>query len=144
MTREPCRPTISTQADLEQVWRELMGPGGFGAASVWVLVIGADDRPVPQLIEISGVDEPPTATELPQLASFLSEHLEYVGDAGSRVAFLRTRPGSPTLTDRDRAWACALFETARRLGRACEPVHLGTPGEVRPIPPDELVAGIGA
>jgi hypothetical protein len=141
MTDAPYRPTIITQTDLEVVWRRLMGPGGFGAPSVWMLVIGADNRPVPQLIELSDADTPPSPTEAAYLAAFLDE---FVDGPGSRVAFLLSRPGSPTLTDRDLAWAHALAAVARCMGRPAEPVHLATPGQVRAIPPDELLAGIGA
>ena len=49
----PFRPTVRSQADLEAVWKHLMGPWGFGGHSVWMLVIDADDRPFPHITEIT-------------------------------------------------------------------------------------------
>jgi hypothetical protein len=40
------RPFVRSQSDLHAVWKELMGPWGFGGHSLWLLVIDADDRPV--------------------------------------------------------------------------------------------------
>jgi hypothetical protein len=64
-------PVIQTQADLEHVWRTLIGPLGFGGHSVWLMFVGADDRPVPQLTQIEDAVAPPDEQMLDGLAQVL-------------------------------------------------------------------------
>lgn len=130
-------PTIRTQSDLEAAWQHLMGPWGFGGASVWMVVVLADDHLLPHLTEITSAEEPPDDDAVERFAELLSR-LEV--EPGDRLAFLRSRPGGADVTDTDRAWAASLYASARRAGLPCETVHLATEGEVRPLPPDELAA----
>lgn len=131
-------PVLTTQAQLEDAWRELMGPWSFGGHSVWMMLI-CDDRPLPQLTEIEEAEDPPHAHQDDGLATLL-RHLDRELAPGFRVAFLRSRPGKDVVTDADRAWASSLYASARRAGVPCEVVHLATRGSVRPIPAD--VVGI--
>lgn len=138
MTHTPYRPEITTQAELAAAWSFLMGPGGYSGHSLWMMIIRADDRPFPQLVEVTDAAAPPEPDEVggfQQLLGRIGADLA----PGTRFAFLRTRPGGPGLTGEDRAWARVLHDAARGAGVACEPVHLATRGDVRPIPPDELV-----
>jgi hypothetical protein len=130
-------PVIQTQADLEQVWRTLMGPLGFGGHSVWLMFIGADDRPVPQLTQIEDAVTPPDEQVLGGLAQVLRS---VVSDLvpGGRVACLRSRPGRAAVTGEDRAWASGLYDACRRAGLPAEVVHLATDEELLPLPLDEL------
>ena len=130
-------PTIRTQSDLEAAWHHLMGPWGFGGASVWMLVVLADDRLLPHLTEITSADEPPDDDAVERFAELLSR-LDL--EPGDRLAFLRSRPGGSDVTDTDRAWAASLYAGTRQAGLPCETVHLATEDEVRPLPPDELAA----
>lgn len=132
---DPSRPPIRTQADLERTWRLLMGPGGYGASSLWMMLI-LDDRPVPHLVEITGADDPPDPEEKNGFVSLLRSVGSRTGP-GLRVAFLRSRPGTPAVTARDRTWA-AVYAATRAAGVGCEVVHLATRGDVRPVPPDDL------
>ncbi len=129
---------ITTQAQLEEAWHDLMGPWSFGRHSLWLLVI-ADDRPVPHLTEIELDADPPGAEDLDGMAQVLDMLAEDLGP-DIRVAFLRSRPGIDTITATDRAWASSLYAAARRARVSCEVVHLATRGSVRPIPAD--VVGI--
>src|SRR3954462_12828751 len=97
----PFRPVVRSQSDLETVWKELMGPWGFGGYSVWMLVIDADDRPFPQITEITEALEPPDDQGTESLAVVLRE----LAEPGRRFAFLRSRPGPGGVTADDRAWA---------------------------------------
>lgn len=139
MTETPYRPLIRRQVDLERAWRRLMGPGDFSGHSLWLMVVLADDRPFPHLVEIDEALDPPGPDEVAGFASFL-RHLVTDMGPGSRVAFLRSRPGGPDVTDEDRAWAQATYDACRLAGVAFELTHLATRGDVRPIPPDELAA----
>ena len=131
-------PVLTTQSQLEDAWRELMGPWSYGGHSVWMMLI-VDDRPLPQLTEIADTAHPPGTEELDGLAKLLVM-LEREVAPGLRVAFLRSRPGKGTVTDADRAWATSLYAAARRACVPCEVVHLATRGAIRPIPAD--VVGI--
>ena len=136
-SRRPFRPVLRTQRDLESLWRRLMAHEPFGGHSVWLLVIGPDDRPIPRLTEFPEADEPPDAEEMEELAE-LVRRIAALG--GARVAFLRSRPGSPTVTADDREWALALYAVGRAAGFGCEVVHQATAGSVVPLPMDEVLA----
>lgn len=138
MTEQRFRPHVTTQAELEAAWRELMGPWSFGRHSIWMMLI-VDDRPFPHLTEIAEAEEPPGAGHVDGLAEVLLM-LDRDVAPGARVAFLRSRPGKDVVTDVDRAWATSLYAAARRAGVPCEVVHLATRGAIRPIPAD--VVGI--
>ena len=138
MTSHPFAPTIRTQADLQDVWRHLLGPSGFASASVWMMLV-VDDRPLPQLTEITESDEPPDEEGVEGLVRLLGM-LESEVAPGARFAFLRSRPGVDAVTEADRAWAASLYDAARRAAVPCDVVHLATRGAVRPIPQDELGA----
>lgn len=131
-------PVLTTQSQLEDAWQELMGPWSYGGHSVWMMLI-VDDRPLPQLTEISETQDPPDTSHADGLAEILLM-LDREVAPGMRVAFLRSRPGKDIVTDTDRAWATSLYASARRAGVPCEVVHLATRGAIRPIPAD--VVGI--
>lgn len=131
-------PTITTQADLEEAWRTLMGPDGFDDSTLWMMLI-LDDRPLPQITQIGDLDDPPLefhVSGLQRLLTGLGEDLP----PETRVAFLASRPGPSRVRDLDRDWARAVTEAAGRASFRCEVVHLATEGDVRPIPLDEIGA----
>ena len=137
-TKAPFRPVIRSQADLESAWRQLMEPLGFGGQSVWLLLIGADDRPLPHVTQIEEADDPPTPAQADGFASMLRSLLDDV--PGGRWAFLRSRPGRAAVTDDDRAWARALLHACRAAGVPVEVMHLATDDDLRPIVADDLAA----
>jgi hypothetical protein len=136
MTNTPFSPKITTQASLQEAWRHLMGPWSFGGQSVWMMLI-VDDRPVPQLIEITESEEPPEVARADLLSGLLSE-LERELAPGARFAFLRSRPGVGVITELDRTWAMFLYAAARHAGVESEVVHLATRDAIRPIPYDDV------
>lgn len=129
-------PVLTTQAQMEDAWRELMGPWSFSGHSVWMMLV-VDDRPLPHLTEIAEAEDPPDTSEADGLADLLLM-LDNEVAPGARVAFLRSRPGKDVITDSDRAWARSLYASARRAGVPCEVVHLATRGAIRPIPADVI------
>lgn len=129
-------PVLTTQTQLEDAWRELMGPWSFSGHSVWMMLV-VDDRPLPHLTEIAEAEDPPDTSEADGLADLLLM-LDNEVAPGARVAFLRSRPGKDVVTDSDRAWARSLYASARRAGVPCEVVHLATRGAIRPIPADVI------
>jgi hypothetical protein len=139
----PYRPLIRTQADLEEVWRHLMQPLGFAGAGLWLLLIDADGRPLPQMTEVSEVPDRPDAETTSGLAHVLSEVLQGVEPAG-RWAFLRSRPGRGGIDDTDRAWAAALYDMCREHDIPHDVVHLATDADVLPIPLDDVTGYVRA
>ena len=139
-SRPPFQPVIRTQAELEETWRTLMGPFGFGGHSVWMLVIADDDRAVPQITEITHAVEPPED----QMIDGLAQVLRHLDVPGQRFAFLRSRPGPGGLTANDLAWANALYDAARRAGAACEVVHRACDADLVAVPMDALLGGDAA
>ncbi len=129
-------PVLTTQAQMEDAWRELMGPWSFSGHSVWMMLV-VDDRPLPHLTEIAEAEDPPDTSEADGLADLLLM-LDNEVAPGARVAFLRSRPGKDVVTDSDRAWARSLYASERRAGVPCEVVHLATRGAIRPIPADVI------
>jgi hypothetical protein len=130
----PFRPVVRSQSDLEAVWKHLMGPWGFGGHSVWLLVIDSDDRPFPQITEITEALEPPDDETISSLATVLSG----LAADGRRFAFLRSRPGHGGVTDDDRAWARSLYDAGRRAGVPVEVVHRACDDDLVAVPMDEV------
>jgi hypothetical protein len=131
---------ITTQADLEQVWRRLMEPLGFTRTSLWIVFLHADGVPLKTLIEVP-VPARMTAPDpdAPQLLDLLEEWTSS-RVPGGRVAFLRTRPGRGGLDQSDRRWAAALYAAARTAVVPCEVVHVANDDMLVPVPLDELGA----
>lgn len=129
------QPIIRTDLDLQRSWQTLMKPLGFGSPSVWLLCLGPDDRPVPQLIELADADEPDDlAIEgLTELLRSLR-----VDNGVAQIAFLYSRPGDATLTDVDRRWAAQLDRASVQAGLPRTVVHLAGDDEIVPVPLDEM------
>lgn len=131
------RPTISTQADLERLWRVLMRPLGFAETSLWAMLLDADDRPLPVLTEITDLAHLPDPGETRSMAAFLGDLVaEHV--PGGRVALLRTRPGRGRARPEDLAWAAALHTALAGAGVPAHVLHLATDDQVLPLPLDAL------
>lgn len=129
---------ITSQADLEQVWRRLMEPLGFTRTSLWIVFLQADGLPVKTLIEVP-VPERMLAPDpsAPELLDLL-ETWTSTRVPGGRVAFLRTRPGRGGLDPGDRLWAAALYRAAQIAMVPCEVVHVANDERLLPVPLDEL------
>jgi hypothetical protein len=137
----PFAPVIRTQTDLQEVWHHLMGPWGVEGHSIWLMAIGPDDRPIPQLTEITDTVEPPDEDHVLDLAAFLLQAGEQAAP-GTRLALLRSRPGPDVVTAEDRAWAAALYAAGRRAQVPVDVVHRATLAGVVPIPMDDALGAI--
>lgn len=133
----PFRPLIRTQADLQRTWQRLMSPLGFSGQSIWMLVIDADDRPLPQITEITEaeLDGDLDAEDF----SLLLVRLKEAGLDTVRFAFLRSRPGPGGVTAEDRAWAALLYDAARLADVRVEVVHRASDRDLVPIPFDDVL-----
>jgi hypothetical protein len=133
--RSPFRPVLRTQSDVEGMWRRLMTPLGFSSASLWMVVIDGE-RPVPRILEVVELGEPPDADETESFARVL----ETLAGPDTRIALLRSRPGGGRPDATDRAWARALYEAGRRAGARLEMIHLAHDHDVLPLTADDLMA----
>lgn len=131
----PFQPVLHTQADVEAMWRRLMTPLGFTSESLWLVVIEGD-RPVPRILEIVELGEPPDDDEIDSYAGVLAP----LAGPEVRFALLRTRPGGGRPDATDRAWARALCEAGRRSGARLEVIHLAHDHDVVPLTADDLMA----
>jgi hypothetical protein len=135
MSAPPFRPLLRTQADVESMWRRLMSPLGFASESLWMIVIEGG-HPVPQILEIVQLGEPPEDDEIDAYAGVLAP----LAVGGTRFALLRTRPGGGRPDANDRAWARALYDAGRRAGAHLEVIHLAHDHDVLPLAMDDLLA----
>jgi hypothetical protein len=132
-------PIIRSQSDLHDAWSTLMGPLGFSGHSIWLMLIQADDRPLPHLTQIEEAKRLPTREENGHLAETLQMLVSEVVPGG-RVAFLRSRPGGGGLTLEDKAWAQSLYDAARLAGVPAEVVHRACDVDLVPVPMDDALA----
>ncbi|GEP37662.1 hypothetical protein NPS01_13250 [Nocardioides psychrotolerans] len=132
---------IRTQSDLENAWRTLMGPLGFGGHSVWLMALEPDGTTTPMIMEITESEEPIDEEMQASLAELLRlTTTELVPDG--RVAFLRTRPGSDGLSAADREWARALYAACRLAGVRHEVLLVANDVMLEPLPLDDLPTGL--
>jgi hypothetical protein len=132
----PYRPTVQSQADLEEVWRRLMGSHGFGGRSLWMLRIAPGGEVVPRVVQIAECDDGPDPTMTSGLAKVLAS-LDAEAPDGS-WAFLVSRPGRG-LHESDRMWARFVREAGAAGGVRLEITHLANDAGITPLPPDELI-----
>ena len=116
---------IHSPADLQQRWRALMGPLGFGERLIWVAVIGPDNRFTKALTQVE-IDCPPDEEIANNLIWAMAEAIGEQSDM--RLAALLTRPGSGGM-QRYRP-SLGSFTHGRR-GPAPGQVRTGVPGPRR-------------
>jgi hypothetical protein len=118
---------VRTDADLEHVWRTVMGPYPPGLRRVWMLLLDEDGHLRPVVVPI---DDMPAVPE-PELPAGLARTLDAVREAGDPV-LLFSRPGPRRMTDADREWGRVLDRMSRWA------VYLYTPSGLRVFTPDDL------
>jgi hypothetical protein len=125
---------IHSQADLDRLWRALVGDLGFSHRRLWVLLVCDDGRPIPHVVQVDEIPELP-GDDLVHLLE-MCQHL----DDEAAVAVLLSRPGSDGLTATDKAWGAALLAAARATGVSCWPLHVANDVAIRVVAPDDLAA----
>ena len=130
--------TVRSAADVERLWRALMGPWGFGRRSLWILLLDGE-HVTKQLLQIDDCDGIPDA-ELDGDA--LQQMLRVMAESADRpvFAFLRSRPGVGSPDASDRGWISMAYAASRATGLPCEVVHLAHDRDVLPVPMDDLAA----
>ena len=93
-----------------------------------------DGRTVPEIQAFDEIPVEPDPRMADGLESIVTSMIEDLG-VGS-VAFLLSRPGSPSMSEGDRRWARALQSLCARGGW---PLHLATYDTIRVFSADDLV-----
>jgi hypothetical protein len=127
---------IRTDAELEEFWRELMGPLGFARRALWIALVEDDGLALRQIVEIGDLPRRPDRGGLAGLPDNLAGLSDDLGI--HRFAFLLVRPGRGGAAPDDRAWAAELHRAAHIAGVRCETVHLATDTDLVPLPVDDL------
>jgi hypothetical protein len=130
--KAPQETVVRTPTDLYRLWQDLMGDGGFGRRSVWLLFLSADGRPEPVIVPIDDIPARPNARLVDALGSIVRD-LVHTGEVDS-VALLLSRPGRSDMCEDDRGWARALVAVSRRW-----PIHLATEDHLQVFAPDDLL-----
>jgi len=139
MSDTPYAPVIRSQADLEDVWRHLMGPLGFSGHSLWLMFVQPDGVPLPHLSQVEDCVTPPTAVEQANFVALLKT-LRREMRKDERLVFLRSRPGRGGAGPDDLAWARSLYDACRTADVQTDVVHLATDDTLVPLPMDEVLA----
>jgi hypothetical protein len=133
MTMTPPHETIvHSDTELFELWQGLMGDGGFGRRSVWLLFFDADGRPEPVIVPIDDIPARPNARLIDALGEIVAG-LKREGTVAS-VAMLLSRPGPRHMTADDRAWARALMPITPAW-----PIHLATTDRMQVFAADDLL-----
>jgi len=117
---ETATDPIHSAADMEQRWRAVMGPLGFGERLLWIGFVGPDRRMIKTLSQVPLPPRPRRPIVVCAMAALL-DVLDGLKDETS-VALLLTRPGRGPISDADRRWAALLTDIAAELGVPIEPV----------------------
>ena len=107
-------PPITSAADLARFWAALMGDGGFGRRTLWLVLLDDEGRPAPAVVPVDDVPDVPSAADVDSFGHFF----DHLGGYGTPVLLL-SRPGPPVVGEDDRQWGRALAPLAPRW-----PVHL--------------------
>lgn len=129
---------VRTDDELLQRWRLIMGEGGFGRRSLWLVWFDAQGKQLPMVVPVDDVPQRPDDELLGGLGEVVTEIVRDQAPGGS-VAITLSRPGPSVVDGDDRAWGLALLDMASRNAITLRRFHLATTGSVRPLVGDDLV-----
>jgi hypothetical protein len=112
-------------------WEALLAPPVFGAPSLWLTWLD-DGLMLPVVIPVDDVPARPDRTLLADLVSVCESIAESHVLGEAHVAMALCRPGLPTVTPDDEAWAAGLREVFDDED-ATWSLHLAAGGSVLPM-----------
>lgn len=136
MTSTPPKYKVNSDDDLGAVWQKLMGRGGFGRRSLWMVFLDGNDETLPVIFPMDDLPDAPEPLLIGSLRHILDELLATTPAVA--VSFLLSRPGPDAVTEFDRRWTRTLLDTVPPPTRR-GPMHLATANRVRVIGPDDLL-----
>ncbi len=128
---------IRSDDDVLRLVREVIGDDGVRGRTAWVLLLDADDRPMPTVIPVEGVPVDPDPDHVARFAEAVGAVLQAVGGSRAIIAWERDGGGAVRMQEAD--WAGALAATGLPLRAQL----LATDDGVRLLDPDfeRIVAG---
>jgi hypothetical protein len=129
---------VRTAPELEQLWRALLEPLGFGRRTLWLQLLAEDGLPAPQIIQIDDVPLEPDDRACRSLMGICSQVLEENAPGGS-VAILLSRPGRDGMRDDDRRWARDLTAAGADASVDLWPVHFANDSRLLVFALDDLM-----
>lgn len=126
---------IHTDDDLFRLWQQLMGEGGFGRRSLWLVFLELDRCPAKVIVPIDDVPELPDQESVDRVVWLADQICERQGLATAPMCL--SRPGSSRMTGSDREWAKAVRGAAGE--RHPWPLHLATKDHLQVFAPDDLL-----
>lgn len=132
MNRDPWQPQLTGPGEIQMFWRRLVRPLGRRQDMLYVVLVDADDRPIPILNEI---EHPPPLLEGEAAQGFGSVIRQTIDDLlpGGRVALLYHRPGHG-VTDADRETAASYYAVLEAFGIPHETIYLATESRISALP----------
>jgi hypothetical protein len=135
MTATINKNPILSNDDLFRLWQHLMGEGGFGRRSLWLIFLEKDGRPHEVIMPIDDIPLSPQPAMVANLVHIVDQLCERDGVVSAPM--LLSRPGSSAMTESDRSWAKCLRSA---LGERYQwPIHLATEDHLQVFAPDDLV-----
>jgi hypothetical protein len=107
---------VTTADGLAAFWTGLMGEGGFGRRSLWLVLLDDGGHPAPVVVPIDDIPRAPGRRDTDAFGAVLAGLADY----GTAVLLL-SRPGPVEVQPDDLRWARALAPLAPAW-----PVHLAT------------------
>jgi len=135
-------PLVHTDEDVRRRWRSMMGDGGFGRTTLWIIWYAADGRQLPVVVPIDDLPEALEPQGVDNLVMIIADPAHF---GATSVALLLSRPGPGSVTQVDRDRANALLSGLDRARRdngfqlKVWPIHLATTNSVRRLSVDDLV-----
>jgi len=131
------RRCIRNDLDLQKLWEKMMGKGGFGLRTLWVIFLDEEGYNLPLVMPIDDLPLLPDDT-VDNLMMTLKQTM--TESAAASAAFLVSRPGPRRKRPDDIAWAAALRTGAAQHHIRTWPIHLATRHGVEPFSPDDLIS----
>lgn len=124
---------VRTPADLERLWRELMGELGFASPQIWTVLLR--EGRLMQPVKLDELPLRPSDDAAERIGLFVDMLCGLQG--GIECAFLYARPGGAARTTGDLAWARLLAP------HSPWPVHLANDRDLAVVAGDDLTATAG-
>ena len=111
-------------------------PLGFSERLLWVILLTAEGRVTPVVLQVEDLPRLPDPGLLDPLMSVIGQVCGELGEGTAAV--LLSRPGGAGITPAERTWAQQLSDAAAAADVRLWPVHLANDDELVTLSPDDL------
>ena len=132
-------PPVRTHADLELAWRRLIEPLGFGSRQIFAILLDADGRVHPSIVNVTDCPAAPDGQMLVNLARSLRT-VRDEADPDAAFAMLWARPTHAGTRASDIQWVRAITAVMRAHSLGEWPLYTADDSVLRVMSPDDLAA----